>query len=525
MDELLNRSWDVIIVGAGLGGGLCGRALAEAGLSVLFVEKGSTGPRLAENGQECGYDDPFARQMFGCWPVPVESTVDGATSVGWGAQGVGVGGTSVFYAAAMEQPERHDMESVPDLPHPTGGWPVGYDEFAPWYDRARDVMAVNGSQDPLGEPAAPLATPRPLAARDEALGQALERAGLHPYRAHLGIRQLEGCRECIGRKCPRDCKMDGRSAGVLPALATGRAAVLDGTDALSLQGDAGTVTHLRVRRDGVEHLLSARAFVLAGGSLSSPRLLLASSTDYWPDGCGNTSGLVGRGLMFHINERIAIWPPRNAPVSSPGPLKTFSLRDLYRDGPDRMGLFQSLGLPADYGNILYVLRQRYQASPFRHLRIGHELLRLPALTAAKLLGDARVFAGIIEDLPDENNRVRHDPARPDTIIYEYRMSEELLARRLRFRKLLKRRLRGVRSLWLSHAPELNIAHPCGTLRFSDDPRRGVLDRDCKAHDLDNLFVADASFMPSSTGVNPGMTIVANALRVADAMARRLKAAP
>jgi choline dehydrogenase-like flavoprotein len=113
-------------------------------------------------------------------------------------------------------------------------------------------------------------------------------------------------------------------------------------------------------------------------------------------------------------------------------------------------------------------------------------------------------------------------AAAQAMIYDYTMSDELLARRKRFRRLLKTRLKGVRSMWLSHTPELNIAHPCGTLRFSDDPARGVLDRDCRAHDLDNLYVVDGSFMPSSTGVNPGLTIVANALRVAEAMTRRLK---
>ena len=523
MNELLHRKWDVIIIGAGLGGGVCGRTLAEAGLSVLFVEKGPATPRRAENNQDCGYEDPFAREMFGCWPRKVEARVNGTTTIGWGAQGVGVGGTSVFYAAAMEQPERHDFEPVQDMPHPTGGWPVGYDEFAPWYARAREIMAVNGEQDPLGDAVSPLARPTPLAPRDEALGQALIKAGLHAYRAHLAIRQLDGCKECIGRKCPRDCKMDGRSAGVMPALATGRAEVLDGAEALALVGDAGSVRHLRVRWHDAEHLLQARAFVLAGGSLSSPRLLLASEAPHWPGGCANSSGLVGRGLMFHINERIAIWPPRGAPPSSPGPLKAYSLRDLYRNGPDRLGLFQSLGLPADYGNILFVLHQRYDASPLRRLSIGRELLRVPAMIAARVLGDARVFAGIIEDLPDDRNRVLYDPARPDTIIYDYTFADELMARRQRFRRLLKQRLKGLRSLWLNHRPELNIAHPCGTLRFSDDPRRGVLDRDCKAHDLDNLYVADASFMPSSTGVNPGLTIVANALRVGHTLAQRLRA--
>lgn len=522
MSEILDKTWDVIVIGAGLGGGICGRSLAEAGLSVLYVERGPITPRRAQNSMDCDQDDPFTRQMHGCWPMPVRATVDGVTSEGWGGQGVGMGGTSVFYAAAMEQPARHDLEATAEMPHPTGGWPVKFDEFQPWYDRARGVMAVNGSQDPLGPPTAPLATPRPLADRDLALGQAMERAGLNPYRAHLGIRQLPGCMECVGRKCPMDCKMDGRSAGVLPALETGRAAVLDSAQVIALHGTPGTVREVEVLWRGGTHRLRAHAFVLASGGLSSPRLLLASVAEHWSRGCGNSSGLVGRGLMFHINERIAIWPPRNAPRSTPGPLKAYSLRDFYQDGTDRMGLFQSLGLPADYGNILYVLRQRYEASPLRRLRAGRQALRLPALAAARLLGDARVFAGILEDLPDDRNHVIYDPARPDVITYDYRMSEELLQRRLRFRRLLKSRLRGMRSLWLSHAPELNIAHPCGTLRFSENPARGVLDRDCKAHDLDNLYVTDSSFMPSSTGVNPGLTIVANALRVGDILARRLK---
>lgn len=516
-----DRIWDVIVVGAGLGGGTCGRALAEAGLRVLYVEQGPATPRLAENTQEAARDDPFTRQMFGCWPLPVDATVNGVRTTAFGAQGVGLGGTSSFYAAALEQPERHDFESTPDMPHPTGGWPVAHDEFAPWFARARDIMAVNGGQDPLGDPVGPLATPRPLSPRDAALGQALQDAGLHPYRAQLGIRNVEGCMECIGHKCPRNCKMDGRSAGVWPALATGRAEVLEGARVLALTGHGRTVTGLRVVHDGAEQMLRARAVVLAAGGLASPRLLMASATPDWPQGGANSSGLVGCGLMFHINERIALWPPRKAPPSSPGPRKTFSMRDVYRHQGDRMGLFQSLGLPADFGNILYVLHEKYDRSVLRRVRPGREFLRIPALIAARILGEARVFAGILEDLPDDRNHVGFDPARPGVIIYDYTMSDDLLARRKRFRKLLKRRLRGVRSLWLSHAPELNIAHPCGTLRFSDDPARGVLDRDCRAHDLDNLYVADASFMPTSTGVNPGLTIVANALRVADALARRL----
>lgn len=519
LNSIFDKTWDVIVIGAGLGGGICGRALAEAGLSVLYLEQGPAAPRSDVNSIDSESEDPAERARLGCWPTRVEATVNGVSLASWGAQGVGVGGTSVFYAAAMEQPERHDMESTDQIAHPTGGWPVGYDEFGPWFDRARRVMHVNGTPDPLGSTTGPLAPPRPLDPRDDALRGAFEAAGLHPYRAHLGIRQLDGCAECIGKKCPRPCKMDGRSAGIEPALATGRATLLTEVTVLALVGEGRRIEAVRIRRDGQESLLRAQTYVLGAGGFGSPRLLMASASEAWPRGCANSSGLVGRGLMFHISERLAIWPPRGAAVSAPGPRKAFSMRDLYRDGAVRMGLVQSLGLRAGYGDILHVLRQRAAAKRLGRARLSREFLRIPALVAARILGDARIFVGIVEDLADDANRVGYDPQRPGTIIFDYTISDDLMARRERFRRLLKQRLKGVRSLYLNYAPELNIAHPCGILRFSDDPARGVLNRDCRAHDIDNLYVADSSFMPSSTGVNPGLTIVANALRVAEAIRR------
>lgn len=526
LDDVKSRYWDVVIIGAGLGGGIAARKLAEAGLHVLMIERGPKVARTAENAMDSPHEDPHARSLFGCWPTQVEARLDGNTSVEWGAQGVGPGGTSVFYAAALERPERHDFESTEALPHPTGGWPVGYDEFAPWFARAEALMEINGTADPLvksGDPAhAPaLATPRGMSSADKALSEAMQTQGLHPYRSHVAIRQLPGCTECIGHKCPRDCKRDGRSAGVEPALATGRAVLLDGAVITRLGGSGRRITHVTVQKGGQLHDIRGATFVLAAGGIGSPRLLLASASEEWPQGCANDSGLVGRGLMFHLSERIALWPPKTSGDTLDGPSKALSIRDFYADGSDRMGLFQSIGLPADYGNILHVLHQKYDQSPFRIFRPGREFMRFPAMAAARLLGEAKVFVGILEDLPDDANRVHFDPSRPDVIIYDYRMSQELLKRRQRYRRRIKRGLGNIRSLFLNIGPELNVAHPCGTLRFSDDPARGVLDRNGKAHGIDNLYGADSSFMPTSTGVNPGLTNVANSLRVAQNIIDRL----
>ena len=348
----------------------------------------------------------------------------------------------------------------------------------------------------------------------------MQEIGLHPYRTHLAIRRLPGCRECIGHKCPRECKLDGRSAGIEPALATGRAAFLGGATVRALRGEADRITHIEVERDGRRFDLRARAYVLAAGGLGSPHLLLASASEIWPQGCANASGLVGRGLMFHLGEGFALWPPRSA--DGRGPRKTLSLRDFYSADGKRLGLVQSLGLSAGYGNIIQVLREAYSRSFMSRFRLGREALRIPARLAAMMLGEARIFVGILEDLPVDSNRVMFDPEQRDSFVVEYRITPELAERRALFRRTIRRGMRGLRLLFLNWSPELNLAHPCGTLRFSDDSQRGVLDRNCKAHGIDNLYVADSSFMPTSTGVNLCLTITANALRVADVLAKRLQ---
>ncbi|MDT8327322.1 MAG: GMC family oxidoreductase N-terminal domain-containing protein, partial [Roseovarius sp.] len=277
--DIRDTLWDVIVIGAGMGGGIVGRRLAEMGLSVLFVEKGPAGHRAERQGLNPDMADPVARQLRGYWPGPMRATIDGRASEFFGPIGAGVGGSSVFYAATLERPERHDLEATEDRPHPTGGWPIGFDAMRPWYARAEALLHVCGEADPLSpEPPADLAKPPPLDPTDSALMASLRRGGLHPYRLHSAIRYLEGCHDCLGVKCPRPCKMDGRSAGVEPALATGRATVLDKCTVRRLHGDADRISHIEVMRDGEVFDLRARRFVLAAGAFGSPRLLLASKS-------------------------------------------------------------------------------------------------------------------------------------------------------------------------------------------------------------------------------------------------------
>jgi choline dehydrogenase-like flavoprotein len=510
------QNWDVIVIGTGMGGGMAGRRLAERGLSVLFVEKGPVGyrsevQRISEEPVDYG-----ARQMLGFWPAPVEARMaSGHTQRFFAPLGCGVGGSSVFYAAALEQPERHDLESIDGFPHPTGGWPVPYEAFLPYFRQAAGALSVRGDADPRSDTSGPDLPAPPLTEAESKLFSDLRKGGLHPYRAHEAMRRLPGCEDCLGRKCPRPCKMDARSAGVEPALQTGNATLVANCTAEELIETAGRISQVRVRVDGSDYSLSATTVVLAAGALHSPRLLLGSCGVH-PDGCANSSGWVGRGLMFHLTELIALWPRRGSP--SVGATRCLSLRDFYTYRGNRLGLVQSMGVNADAGVIASHLKGMIDQSVLRHIPGIGKIATVCALASAKLFGNATVLVGVMEDLPYFENRVMPHPEDPDSPLVEYRFSEELKRRRKVFRSLARRKLGRFRTQLLSIRPTLNFGHASGTLRFGTDPSVSVLDADCKAHDLANLYVTDASFMPTAMGVNPSLVIAANALRVADIIA-------
>ncbi|NDU99480.1 GMC oxidoreductase [Pseudoroseicyclus tamaricis] len=514
-DAPFAASFDVIVIGTGMGGGTAGRALAEAGMRVLFLERGRAGHRAEANGTAVDTADPFARALHGLWPEPAVLALDGVERPVNPVIGSTVGGSSVFYAATLERPERHDLEPTDAMPHPTGGWPIGWDEMRPWFDAAEALYEVRGEADPLGrEPQPALLPAGEPEAGDAAILAALRKAGRHPYQLHSAIRGEPGCLGCVGTKCPRPCKRDGRSAGVEPALATGRAELWDEAEVLRLKEDGGRITGVTLRRHGEMREVSAPRVLLAAGALNSPRLLLASASEAWPEGLGNRSGLVGRGLMFHFNELFALFPGRAA--RGTGAAKAVGLRDFYAAGGERLGMVQALGVEADFGAILHALRERLAGVPAGRSRLAQEAARLPAAVALRLLGSAKIFVGLLEDLPYDENRVL--TGADGHMRIEYRITDELRARRRRFRRLIRGIGRPV--MMLSPTPEPNLGHPCGTLRFGEDPARAVVAADGRVHGLENLWVLDSSIFPTSMGVNPSLTIAAHALRVADSIARR-----
>jgi choline dehydrogenase-like flavoprotein len=515
--EVLDRTWDVVVIGSGVGGGLVARRLTELGLSVLVIEKGRD---LGDTGSEMAPPASWTRSdrlEDGCWPEPLVGHLDGRKVELEAVIGAAVGGTSLRYAATLERPEPHDLDDSDDRPHPTGGWPVTYSEFEPHFERAEKYFCLSGEIDPLasGRPPLPF-PPRAMDKIGQGLRERLQNAGLHPYQTHMAALFVDDCQNCFGTRCPKRCKMDGRSAGVLPALASGRAAVLADCTVLSINaGDR--VISIRCKKGDQEFLVSARRYVLSAGGLGSPSLLLRSRNESWPDGIGNRHDLVGRNLMFHLSEILAVWPDGQVSRTEHPP-RSLCFRDLYYCHDTRLGLVQSMGLKAGYGEILYAAQLQLATSMFRNIPLMKQALRVPAYLAASLLGPAHLFVGILEDFPLPQNRVLVDLANPDRLEFDYSITDELQARRKLFRRKMAEAYAGLRRMFMAQAPQINFAHPCGTARFGLDPRTSVLDRDCRVHGISNLFVVDSSFMPTSNCVNPSLTIGANALRVAERIA-------
>lgn len=528
LSEALDKKWDVIVVGTGVGGGTVGYALAQRGKSVLFVEKGHflfDGFDRGDGSMSGETDVPAQRLNEGWWPQQIQGDTSYARQMSiFFPMGCGTGGSSSLYGAQLErmlpadfEPKRyHSGAKGANLPE---AWPVEYSAMLPYYRQAEALYEVVGTDDPLNpDPQSNYGKPPAMSQRDEYVWSVMQKADMSPYRAHVGCRYKPGCKGCGAALCPRECKTDSALVAIKPAVKEHGAYVLADAEVLKLEADARRVNGVKVNCKGTEGTLTADIVVVAAGTLMTPTLMLKSASEAWPDGLANRSGMVGRNLMMHTSDFIALRPGKS--LDPTGPDKTIASTALYTVGGKKLGAFQSVGIPVTPGSIDAFLRGKTEKDPKWYLKAGGAFGRkVASRVGAKLFEQADIYASIVEDLPYADNRVYLDASAKNGMRFNYTYPDELRERNELFRKELERRLgKSLKTLVLGGDNNLNYGHVSGTMRAGHDAETCVVDANHRAHDLENLYVADASAFPMSGGINPSLTIAASSLRVAEAIA-------
>jgi choline dehydrogenase-like flavoprotein len=496
-------AYDIIIIGTGAGGGTMARALADTGARILAIERGDFVPVEPENWSPAAVWQELRYRAREQW-----LDEDGRPFTPY--IHYGVGGNTKFWGSVLYRLRREDFQATELADGVSPAWPIDYDTLAPWYDKAEALYQVHG--DATGDPTEPPRSPYPYSAIPHAADMAtlvddLRRQGLHPSSLPLGLMNPGEpggcvlCDTCNSFPCRVQAKSDAETCGVRPAARFPNVTVSTNTQARRLiaSSDGRSVEAVEVHRAGEVVRLQARVIIVSCGAVNSAALLLRSATDRQPTGLANSSGMVGTRYMAHLATMMEGFHPfrRNTTVFQ----KTVAINDFYRASPAvpyPLGQIQSQG--RTHGIMAQV--------------VGKTMVPGIPLWAY----DAWVTRGVdwlvmSEDLPKPENRVTIEADgrirlyyRPNNVAAHERLVQET-------RRILRRL-----GFWMvvahSHKSK-NTTHQCGTLCFGTDPRSSVLDPYCRTHDIENLFVVDASFFPSSAAVNPGLTIIAQALRVAD----------
>jgi choline dehydrogenase-like flavoprotein len=513
-------SYDVIIIGTGAGGGTLSRQLAPSGKRILLLERGGWLPRELENWLT---ESVFVDNRYVSPDIWHDS--DGRAF----QPGVHyyVGGATKLYGAALYRLRKEDFGELRHHDGVSPAWPITYDELEPYYTLAEQLYQVHGArgEDPT-EPPASAPYPHPPVSHEpriQQLADDLAAAGHHPFHAPCGIMLDESnppfstcirCANCDGFPCLVHAKSDAEVLGVRPALEHPNVSLLTGARVTKLETDAAgtTVTEVVVDRDGTEERFAADVVVVSCGAANSAKLLLLSANDRHPHGLANGSDQVGRNYMFHDSTAVlALSREENTTVYQ----KTLGLNDFYFGADD---------FEYPLGNVQMVGKS--QAAMFRGER-PRETRLAPDWTLERMARHAIDFWLSTEDLPREENRVTLDA--DGSIVLTYAETNVEAKRRL-YEKV--KSLLGKLDMNPDHLihrfaymkndiPIAGCAHQAGTCKFGTDSASSVLDTDCKAHELDNLYVVDTSFFPSIGAVNPALTAMANALRVGDRILERL----
>jgi choline dehydrogenase-like flavoprotein len=507
-------TYDIIVIGSGAGGSTIAHALAPTGLQILVLERGDYLRRSKDNWN---VKSVFVDEAY----TTEERWLDKAGRSFRPGNHYYVGGNTKFYGAALLRFRESDFKRTVHHGGISPAWPIGYEDLEPYYTRAERLYHVHGERgiDPTEPPAsAPYAYPRVShETRIAELAADLERLGLHPFPLPVGILLDESdpqrspcirCETCDGFPCLVEAKADAHVIALRPALAHDNVTLMTNAFVKRLETSPSgrEVTNVVIDRGGREERVSGDVVIVSTGAVNSAALLLRSANDNHPAGLANASGVVGRHYMAHNNSAmIALSKKRNETVFQ----KTLGVNDYYYGDPNfehPMGHVQMLG--------------KSQPDMFHA-----DAKFAPAFVLEKMATHALDFWFTSEDLPDPENRVTLE--RDGTIRLSY--TENNLEGHRRLVETFKRNLEalGCEPHWLPNAaylrkkiPLAGVAHQNGTVRFGHDPATSALDVNCKAHELDNLYVVDGSFFVSSTAVNPALTIMANALRVAEVIAER-----
>ena len=492
--------YDIVIIGTGAGGGTMAHALAGTSARVLILERGDFIPQEEENW------NPEAVWIDRRYQTK-ERWINGNGQEFAPYTHYCVGGNTKFWGSVLYRLRREDFQDVEHVDGLSPAWPISYDDLEPYYERAERLYHVRGQHgvDPTEVPRGPFpyeAVPH-SAAMEEIVG-GLRSMGLHPSPLPLGLLrpgETDGCilcNTCNSFPCKVGAKSDAEVCCVRHVMTQPTVTLWTRAFARRLLTDGcrRRIAAVEVERNGETVRVQAPLIVIACGAVNSAALLLRSANDAHPDGLANSSGLVGRRYMAHLATMMQGFHPlkRNETVFQ----KTVAINDYYLQGT---------------GDMPYPLGQIQSQGRTHGVMAQTVVPWIPLWAYAAWVARGVDWLAISEDLPRDDNRITLTPDgriqlqyRPNNVSSHERLVAEM-------RRILRRL-----GFWVTIAhshKEKNTTHQCGTLCFGADPRTSVLDPFCRTHDVDNLFVVDASFFPSSAAVNPGLTIAAQALRVAD----------
>lgn len=499
---MADLSPDIVVIGSGVGGATIAHALAPTGARILVLERGT---RLVDSAE--ARDDRAIFQRGHYRTSESWYTTDG-TAFNPG-NFYNVGGNSKFYGAVMFRYRAEDFRPVQHMEGATPGWPITYDEIEPWYGQAERLFAVRGQ---VGEDKTEPFHSTPYAQApvpdESAIAQVrarLHAQGLHPASLPLAVDHeawlARASTPWDGFPSTTAGKIDAENGPLDSALKHANVQLMTGAEVLTLEpaSTGKAIAAARVSIGGEEQRITGKIFVLAAGAVNSAALLLRSDSNH---GLANGSDQVGRNFMNHNCTAMVVADPRlrNTAVYQ----KTLYLNDFYL-ADSRSGF--------PLGNVQ--LLGKISGAIFKA-----NLPLVPEMMTRLLARHSVDWYLMSEDLPQSDSRVRTDGRR---IILDWRRSN------LRGHAALVARMRevfraaGFPIVMARAFDKRTPSHQCGTARMGKDPATSVVDPWCRAHDIGNLLITDASVLPTSAAVNPALTVAALALRAGDRLRSDLNA--